>query len=245
MITFTHTFLARLLIVLFISMFAHVPAVESRDPANRLSHMPQSSSELNFRADIHSLTEHGPQIVLTNLSEEPLTACYLQTSFWKVDRKPSGKLWDVFVQNLSPLAKDAEVSIPLGHMVGESYPDKVEVAAAIWADGTTFGRPDLLKLILSSRAYRANSLDQIISLLQTGVQQDWTRDQFLAALDGKSQATSLEASSLKSTLQANPNMDTRPRVRQRLIQIMLDTFSRRRDALRQSKPDFNTPINPA
>jgi hypothetical protein len=245
MIAIANKLLARLLVVLFISMFAHARTVESCDPAKQPIDMPQSSSEPNFRAEIHSLTEDGPQIVLTNLSEEPLTACYLQTAFWKVDRKPSGQLWDVLVQNLSPLVKDAEISIPLVHMVGESYPDKVEVAAAVWADGTTFGRPDLLKRILISRASRANSLDQIISLMQTGIQQDWTRDQFLAALDGKSLATSVEASSLKSTLQANPNMETRPRVRQRIIQLMLDTFSRRRDALRQSKPDFNTPINPA
>jgi hypothetical protein len=245
MITVTNKFLAGLLVILFLSMFAHAPTLESREPANRLSDMPQSSSELNVRAEIHSLTEHGPQIVLTNLAEEPLTACYLQTSFWREDRKPIGQLWDALAQNLSPLVKDAEISIPLVHMGGESYPDKVEVAAAVWADGTTFGRPDQLKRILSNRASRANSLDQVISLVETGIQQDWTRDHFLAVLDSKTLATSVEAYSLKSTLQANPKLETRPRDRQRIIQLMLDTFNKRRDALRHSKPDFNTPINPA
>jgi hypothetical protein len=242
--TFTHALLARIVSVLLFSLLVHLPVLEPGEPAHLPSHPRQSSGQPNFRVEIHSITEHGPQIVLTNLTEEPLTACFLQISFWKEDRKPIGELWDAFLQNTSPIAKDGDVSLPLGHVVGQPLPDKVEVAAAVWADGTTFGSPDELKRILSNRAYRAHSLDRIISLLQTGIQQDWTRDQYLTALDDKSRAISAEAYGLRSTLEANPNLDTKPRVRQKIIQTMLDSFSKERDLLRQSKPDFNTPINP-
>ena len=243
--TFTHALLARVVSVLLFSLLVHLPVLEPGEPAHLPSHARQSSGQPNFRVEIHSLTEHGPQIVLTNLSEEPLTACYLETSFWKEDRKPSGMVWDVFLQHQSPLAKDVDVSLPLGHVVGQPYPDKVEVAAAVWADGTTFGPSDHLRRILSNRAYRAHSLDRIISLLQTGIQQDWTRDQYLTALDNKSRAISAEAYGVKSTLDANPNLDTRPQVRQKVIQRFIDSFSAEREVLRQSKPDISTPYNPA
>ena len=235
--TFTHALLARIVSVLLFSLLVHLPVLEPREPAHLPSHPRQSSGQPNFRVEIHSVTERGPQIVLTNLSEEPLTACFLQISFWKEDRKPIGELWDAFLQNTSPIAKDGDVSLPLGHVVGQPLPDKVEVAAAVWADGTTFGSPDELKRILSNRAYRAHSLDRIISLLQMGLQQEWTRDHYLVALD-QAPTVSSQAYGLRSTLNANPNLDTKPRVRQRIVQRMLDSFSRERDLLRQSKPDF-------
>jgi hypothetical protein len=241
MIPFTAKLFASMLAVLLISLLFHAPIIAPRKPANLLSHLPQSSGEPNFRVELHSLTEHGPQIVLTNLSEEPLTACFLRISFWTKE-KPSGIFWDAFIQNVPPIAKDADVSMPLRPVIGKRYPDKFEVAAAVWADGTTSGSPDELKRIFSIRAHRAAQLDRIITLAQTGLQQEWTREQYLDAL-AQASSVSSEAYALKSTLEANPNLDTKPRTRQRTIQTMLDYYTRQRDALRQSKPDFQLFMN--
>jgi hypothetical protein len=134
--------------------------------------------------------------------------------------------------------------LPLGHFVGQPYPDKTEVAAAVWADGTTFGPSDHLKRILSNRAYQANTLNRVISLLQTGLQQEWTRDQYLAALDKAPDALASQAFGVRSTLKVNTNLDANPNIRKKLIQDLIDRLSAERDALRQSKPDFNAPINP-
>jgi hypothetical protein len=242
--TFTHTLLARIVSVLLFSLLVHLPVLEPGEPAHLPSHPRQSSGQPNFRVEIHSITEHGPQIVLTNLSEEPLTACYLQTSFWKEDRKPSGILWDAFVQNVPAIAKDADVSMPLGHVGGEPNPDKVEVAAAVWADGTTYGSPDQLNRVFSNRAYWANSLSRVISLLQAGLQQEWTRDQYLAALDKAPDAVTSQAFGVRSTLKVNTNLDAKPGILKKIIQEFVDRLSTERDALRQSKPDFNAPMNP-
>ena len=242
--TFSHALLARIVSVLLFSLLVQAPILESRESAPLPPRPPQSFGRPGFLIQIQSALNPEPRIILTNLSEEPLTAVYLQMYSSTENRKRSGELWDAFLQNRSPLAKDVGISLSLSHAVGERIPDKVEVAAAIWADGTTFGPPDQLKRILSNRASRAAVLDGLVSFLQTGLQQEWTREQYLAALD-QAPTVSSQAYGLRSTLNANPNLDTKPRVRQKVIQRFIDSFSAEREVLRQSKPDISTPYNPA
>ena len=149
--TFTHALLARIVSVLLFSLLVQAPILESRESAPLPPRPPQSFGRPGFLIQIQSALNPEPRIILTNLSEEPLTAVYLQMYSSTENRKRSGELWDAFLQNRSPLAKDVGISLSLSHAVGERIPDKVEVAAAIWADGTTFGPPDQLKRILQSR----------------------------------------------------------------------------------------------
>ena len=236
--TFTHLLLARILTFLLITIPIAAPILDSRERAHQPHRSPQSSGQPDFRVVIDSVTEREPQIILTNLSEVPLTACFINISFWRENRKQGGVLWDAFLINKPQIAKEANVSLPLGHVDGEPYPDKVEVAAAIWADGTTFGDADYLKHILRGRADLANKFDRVISLLQTGLQQEWTRDQYLAALEKLPDASKPQAYGVRSTLKLNTNLDGHQAILKHLIQEFIDRFGVQRDALRQSKPDF-------
>jgi hypothetical protein len=242
--TFTHTLLARILTFLLITLPIAAPILKSRELAHQPHRSPQSSGQPDFRVVIDSVTEPQPQIILTNLSEVPLTACFMNISIWSEARRQGVTLWDAFLLNKPPIAKEANVSMPLGHIVGQPYPDKVEVAAAVWADGTTYGDADLLKHILRGRASRAQALNQIVLLLQTGLEQEWTRDQFLAALDKMPDVLTREAFGVRSTLKVNTNIDANPKIRKNLIQTFIDRLSPERDALRQSKPDFTAPYIP-
>lgn len=62
-------------------------------------------------------------------------------------------------------------------------PDKVEVIAGIWADGEAFGDPHWVKELVDRRASLASAYTEAISLLQRGVAQSWTRDQYLVAVN--------------------------------------------------------------
>ena len=112
----------------------------------------------------------------------------------------------------------------------------MEVAAAVWADGRTFGRPDLLKAILMQRTSFLNGYDAGITLLQTGREQNWTRGEYLAAVDRVKTGPSLSSvatRAIKSTLEANPRLDERPRSLRNVVEHMVESFTQRRDALRQ------------
>jgi len=237
-------FLASALCMVLVSFFIQTPILESREPPPQPSHSPQLSTEPEIQVEIHSANERDTRIVLTNLSEQSLTAFFLHISYASENRAASKMLWDAFQQNKSPVAKNATVELPLGHAPGVPFLGKIKVAAAVWADGATFGSPDELRHIFANRAFRARALDRIISLLQTGLQQQWTRDKYLAALEQEPKFVASQALGLSSTLKANENLDSDPRTRQKLIEEMLQRFAEERDALRRSKPDFTAPYIP-
>jgi hypothetical protein len=241
---FTRVVLARILTTLLIALSAMAPKIESQESPHRTSRPPQVFNQPEIQVEIQTSNERDTRIVLTNLSDEPLTACVLRISYLSENRKPEKMNWDVFLLNTSPLAKNANVSFPLGHAPGVPFLGKVEVAAAVWARGTMFGPPGQLKYIFTNRAYRARALDRVISLLQTGLQKEWTRNQYLNALDQEPKSVSSQIYGVKSTLQANPNLDASPAVRRKTIQKYLDSFSAEREALRHSKPDFTAPYIP-
>jgi hypothetical protein len=196
--------------------------------------------------DIPADTGTGPHFVVTNLCEQPLTAFFLQKSAPEDGKVEGGVLWDALTLGQSPIAKGGTVSPPLGHVEGQPFTDKIEVVAAVWADGSTFGNPARLKLIISNRTAELRSYDRAISLLQKGIQQNWTRDEYLAAWDEQKKAgplTGAAAAIMESNLQRNPSLDSTSKL-QRTIQRFLDMFFQRRDILRQSKPELSAVGNP-
>jgi hypothetical protein len=165
------------------------------------------------------------------------------------DSRKSKMMWDSYSQGQPPISKEDSLSLPLGHVVGRPFPDRVEVAAAVWADGSTTGSPDLLNLILASRMAQQNAYEWAISLLRTGLQQDWSRAMYLVELnreENKQFLHSLPGMSMKSTFEANPNMDTHQKPRLAVVQRLLAAFTQKRDELLQSTPEStkstNTPI---
>ena len=198
-----------------------------------------------FQLDLQPDTGSGPHFVVTNLCAEPLTAFYLETTSSADGRPTGGQLWDALTLHRSPIAKDGTMSQSLGHVVGQPFSDKIEISAAIWADGSTYGDPERLKLILSIRVSDLQSYERAISDLQKGIQANWTRDQYLAAWDQENKNAPMTgaAAIMESNLRRNPSLDSSNHL-QRIMQRFLDMFIEYRDLLRQSKPELTAIGNP-
>jgi hypothetical protein len=187
----------------------------------------QCADQQAFRAEIQSDDERGPRSVVTNLCDAPLTAFFLQSFSPKDEKAAGGRLWDAFTQNASPIGKDGHISFPLSQVVGEPFPDKLEVVAAIWADGSTFGNPARQKLILGNRIACEQSYDAAISLLQRGLQENWTREEYLEALDQRKRDKRLldvAGETMESNLTRNPSVDSfwnLERFMRRLMELFL------------------------
>jgi len=66
------------------------------------------------------------------------------------------------------------------HQVGGAVSD-ANLAAAVWEDGGTYGPDNLLLRISSSRRELADSYDRTIAEPQTGLEKNWTAEDYLAA----------------------------------------------------------------
>jgi len=143
-------------------------------------------------------------------------------------------VWDALLQNKSPIEPGTSSSQDLIHAVGGPLPDKVEVVAGVWADGETFGEPGWVKIMLENRAMRESEYDQAVALLKRGLEQNWNRDQYLQALNGK--PNSLPTHEIRSNLMANSRSSEKPRQLRDVAQIMLESFTQKCDQLRKAKP---------
>jgi hypothetical protein len=120
--------------------------------------------------------------------------------------------WDPLVQTRGPkgepqrpLTPGQTLTLFLPHKVDGPLPDKAEIIAGIWADGETFGQAVWVKSLVDHRASMVAAYEQAIALLQEGIGHNWTRDQYLAALNSKS--NSLPIDSIRRTLLANQGLD--------------------------------------
>jgi len=74
------------------------------------------------------------------------------------------------------------------------------------------------------------------------VERGWSRNQFLVALSGKKATGPIYA--MQRTLEANKNLDQKPRYVQTVAQRLLESFTQKREILRQAKPPGNLPASP-
>jgi hypothetical protein len=195
-----------------------------------------------LQIEIQAASERGSRFTITNHSGKTLTACFIETSSSLEQRQRSGIGWDALVQGIKPLAPGESTSMPLGHVVGGPIPDKIEISAGVWADGETFGRTELVNQLLKTRNLREAEYGDAISFLRGGMEQSWSRDQFLTALSAQRATGPFYA--IRSTLQGNKNVDQKPQLVQRVLQTLLESFTQKRELLRQAKPHTSAPINP-
>jgi hypothetical protein len=107
--------------------------------------------------------------------------------------------------------QNGTISQSLAHVVGQPFSDKIEITAAVWADGGTFGDPEKLKRIFLNRITDLQSYERAISLVQKGLQENWTRDQYVAAWDQenkKAPLTGAAAGMMEVNLWRNSGLDS-------------------------------------
>ena len=194
----------------------------------------QSAEQPKFRVEIQAEAEGGPKFTVTNLSGKTVTACYIETSVSTEKKGKSGMAWDAVLQGAAPMEPGGQLTQFLGHAVGGPVPDKVEVAAGIWADGETFGDAELVSLLINNREMREKDFGEAIALLKQGLAANWARDQYLTALDAKKNSGA--SYGIRRTIEANKDLGEKPKKLERLMQILLESYTQKREVLRQAKP---------
>jgi hypothetical protein len=193
---------------------------------------PQTGQQPKFQFDIQPAAQGGPKYTVTNLSDKAITACVIELSIWSEGKGQSRTVWDAPIQGERPLEAGASMTKNLGHIVGAPLPDKMDVIAGIWADGETFGQADWVKIILQGRASWASQYRQATALLQRGLDQNWTRDQYLEVL--KTMPDSVPMETIRSTLEAYPQVGGKPKLLERLVRRLLELLNRKSKLLRQA-----------
>jgi len=235
-----------------------LPAQTSREPTDMerrfARHFPERPPVLfEFAED----ADHRPLIVITNFHQFALTAYVVQTQPKSADDTAQTLIYDALTRMgglVAPIPRGLSHKIGTSHNVGAPVPD-AKLVAAVWEDGSTFGPDELLARISDTRKVMADSYDRAIAALQTGLDKNWTTEEYLTAaqqlqppMPTRMMATIDEAgaASEKRIAQVMPgrtiadNMqhavqhDRSPARVAHLAQILLKNFEQSRDALRKA-----------
>ncbi len=200
--------------------------------------------------------EHRPLIIITNLHQYPLTAYVVQTEPKSANDTPQTLTYDALTRMgglLAPIPRSLSHKIGVPHIVGAPVPDP-KLVAAVWEDGSTFGPDDLLARISNIRKAQADSYDLAIATLKTGLEKNWSVEEYVTAAQKlrpalPSQPASMEearASSEKLTAAIMPSLTIRDNMQHavqdnpspadvaKLAQTLLKSFEESRDALRKA-----------
>jgi hypothetical protein len=134
--------------------------------------------------------------------------------------KPESSMqWDALVQagpvshpevQQHPLGPGASMTQFLSHTVGAPLPDTVEIVAGVWDDGDSFSDSNGVHRIWERRASMASAYEQAIAFVQKGLDENWTRDQYLEALNSKPNSFAFVI--LRRNLEAKPQWAEKPRL---------------------------------
>jgi hypothetical protein len=196
----------------------------------------------NFQIEIQAVAQGGPKFTVMNLSEKTVAACVLEISIWSEGKAQSRIVWDAALRRERPLEPGTGLTENLPRVVGAPLPDKVEVIAGIWSDGVPFGKSDWVKIIIADRATQLSEYEQEAYFLQRGLEQNWTREQYLEALSRMPNPETFYG--IKSTLEANQKLDGNPELLQRVIHTVLASLTQRIELIRQVKSPANAPTAP-
>lgn len=185
-----------------------------------------------FQIEIHVSDPRTPSYTVTNLTGRTVTACVVRLSS-SIEKGASHTMWDALLQDVRPIEPNASFSQYAGHRVGGPLPDRVEIVAGVWSDGESFGDSEWVKMILKNRETLAGAYEQASALLQQGLEQNWTRDQYVQALNDKPNAAPFFV--IRSAVTANKNFDERPELLHRMMQSMQKSFVDRSNQLRTAK----------
>lgn len=201
----------------------------------------QVQDQLKFRIET-APAERAPTFTVTNLNSKTLTAAHFRFSSSAEHGPVAEMVWDPLWQGWDssrheppgPLEPGTKMTMYLSHIVGAPLSDRVEVVAGIWADGETFGDPSQLKLILNRRAALPASYEETIVFVQRGLNENWSRNQYLQGLRGvqNTAAARFVVDALRKN--NNPNADStsiKP-----VMQSVLETLKRNLDMLRPANP---------
>jgi len=178
--------------------------------------------------------EKGPTYTITNLSGRPVGALVMEVSSSSQPARKVKKVWDSILEGHRPIEPGAGLSRPVYELAFSPSPDRIKVIAAVWADGETFGAPASVNLILNNRALRASEYEDAAGILQRGLSQNWTRDQYEQAFRDKPDTGAVY--SVRTALSATLKTAQTPQAFNQTMQFLLSSFQRLSKELRKVKP---------
>ena len=196
-------------------------------------HSQPATDRPEFRVEIHP-GEKGPAYTITNFSRKSVSALVLEVSSSAQPARKAKKVWDSILESHRPLEPGTSLSRPVWELAFSPAPDRIRVIAAVWTDGETFGAPASVNSILNNRLVRAGEYEDAAGILQQGLSQNWTRDQYEQALRDKPDNGAVYT--VRTALSATLQTARTPEELTHTMQFLLTTFRRLSNQLRQVKP---------
>jgi hypothetical protein len=195
---------------------------------------PQRETERpEFRVEILR-GERGPTYTITNLSGKPVGALVLEVSSSSQPARKVNKVWDSILEGHRPIEPGASLSRPVYELAFSPLPDRIKVIAAVWTDGETFGAPASVNSILNHRAACAAEYEDAAGILQQGLSQNWTRDQYEQAFRDKPDTGAVYT--VRTALSATLKTAKTPQDFNHFMQFLLTNFQQLSKQLRKVKP---------
>jgi hypothetical protein len=232
-----------------------IPAQTAHEPTDLdhrfARHFPEKPP-LQFEMEENA--ERAPRIIISNSYQFPLTAYVVQTEPRSANDTAQTLTCDALTRIglLAPIPRGLSHLMGVPHVVGGVVPD-AKLVAAVWEDGSTFGPDELLSRISSSRSAMADSYDLAIVALQTGLEKNWSVQEYLAAaqqlkppmplqppaaveeamaISQKHIAANLPGHTITVNMQHAVQSGRSPARVAKLAQILVKDFEQSRDSLR-------------
>jgi hypothetical protein len=187
-----------------------------------------------FRVEIHPGADKRPACIVTNLSSKPVSALVFEISSSSQPARKAKKVWDTFLESVHPIEPGASISRPLFEFAFSPQPDQIKVVAAVFTDGETFGPPASVNLVLNNRAARAADYEDSARILQQGLSQNWTRDQFEQAFRDKPDSGAVYT--VRTAISSSRQTAQSPQDFTHTMRFLLTTFQQLSSQLRKVKP---------
>ncbi len=196
---------------------------------------PQRATERpEFRVEIHPAGDKRPTCTVTNLSSKPVWALVLEISSSAQPARKAKKVWDTLLDSVPPIEPGASISRPLFEFAFSPQPDQIKVIAGVWTDGETWGAPASVNLVLNNRTRLAAEYENAAGILQQGLSQNWTRDQYEQAFRDKPDTGAVYT--VRTALSATRQTAQTPQAFTHVMQFLLTNFQQLSKQLRRVKP---------
>jgi hypothetical protein len=168
--------------------------VIAQDPppgGRSIDHLIPPARHFDEKPPVHfeliSSTDQPGRALVTNTYQANLTAFVIQVGSDIDNPKPSTPsmlLFDALARQgmISTISRGLSLTTGVPHFVGKEAPP-AKLVAALWEDGSTFGRPDTIDKLLDNRRATLAAYDLVIPILQTALDANWTTGEYIDALE--------------------------------------------------------------
>jgi hypothetical protein len=172
--------------------------------------------------------------VVTNIYQEPLTAFVLKIEDPAMHTQTL--IFDAYTLEMITNAVPQGLSVVnvIPHVEGKPATTNVSVVAAVWDDGSTYGRVEILNEIDSQRTVVADAFDRALKMLQEGLEKKWVAAQFIDSARTQQKEFLREGGGAAAGPFVAISRNVKELGAERAAKALIRLFTTRRDRLRES-----------